>query len=88
MDRNRRVGKKDCGAGWIGFVNATKILEWQEKDPMIHLYKDTAIVTYYYDMLYEMDGQNVRTGGRDMFTFVREGNKWLAVANQFSSFLS
>lgn len=86
MDRNRRVGQDECIAGWIGFINAANIKAWEEIDPQVQIFNSTAIVTYYYDMSYEMDGQIVNTGGRDMFTFVKEEGKWLAVANQFSPF--
>jgi hypothetical protein len=86
MDRERRVGKDECMEGWIGFVNATTILSWKELDPQIQLFNNSAVVTYYYDMSYELSSKIVHTSGRDMFTFVKEHGKWLAVANQFSPY--
>ncbi len=86
MDRLRRVGKEQCISGWVGFTKATDILSWKEIDPQIQIFNNTAIVTYYYDMSYEMDDQIVETGGRDMFVFVKEKDKWMAVANQFSPY--
>ncbi len=86
MDHYRREGKEQCIAGWVGFAESAKILSWKENDPQIQLFNDTAIVTYYYDMSYETDGQTVDTGGRDMFVFVKENDKWMAVADQFSPY--
>lgn len=40
--------------------------------------------TYYFDMSFNMGGQTVNLGGRDMFVFVKESDKWLAVADQLS----
>jgi hypothetical protein len=44
------------------------------------------VVTYYFDMSFNMGGQTINLGGRDMFVFVKEGEKWLAVADQFSAY--
>jgi hypothetical protein len=59
---------------------------WRERDPKVQLYGNGqfAVVTYYYDMSYDMDGRAVTTSGRDMYTLVREGGRWWAVADQFS----
>lgn len=44
------------------------------------------MVTYYFDMSFDMGGQAVKLGGRDMFVFAKESGKWLAVADQFSAY--
>ncbi len=44
------------------------------------------MVTYYYDMLVEMGGKEMRLAGRDMFFMVIEDGHWLAVADQFSEY--
>ena len=43
-------------------------------------------MTYYFDMAFDMGGQTIKMGGRDMFVFVKEGGRWWAVANQFSPY--
>lgn len=85
-DRNRLEGKDACLAGWVGFASMAKVLSWREIDPQIQLYGNTAVVTYYFDMAFEMGGQTIKMGGRDMLVFVREGGKWWAVADQFSPY--
>jgi hypothetical protein len=87
-DRERVEGRNACVAGWKAFVEATKIHYWKEIDPKVQLYGDGkfAVVTYYWDMSYDMAGQTIKTGGRDMFALVNERGKWWVVADQFSPY--
>jgi hypothetical protein len=87
-DRERRVGREACVAGWKAFADAAKIHFWKEIDPQINLYGDGkfAVVTYYYDMSFELGGQTIAARGRDMFVLVCEAGRWLVVADQFSPY--
>src|ERR1035437_5555629 len=84
-DRLRRDGATECIAGWRAFAEAARIHHWQERDPLIRGFGDAAVVTYYYDISFEMGGQRFDEGGRDMFFFIRENGRWWTVADQFSS---
>lgn len=88
MDRKRLEGRENCLAGWIGFLSLAKIHRWEEIDPKIQVYGNSAVVTYYFDMSFESGGQMTEMGGRDMFVFVKEGGRWWAVADQFSPYPS
>ncbi|MEW6114068.1 MAG: nuclear transport factor 2 family protein [Thermodesulfobacteriota bacterium] len=85
-DRDRLEGRESCVASWVDFVRKTKIHRWIEFDPQIQLYGNAAVVTYYFDIEYEMEGHIIGMGGRDMFVFVKENGRWWAVANQFSAY--
>jgi len=85
-DRNRLDGGAACIAGWKAFSNAARIHRWEEIDPIIHVYNDSAVVAYYYDMSFDMGGQTINMAGRDMLFFVKENGKWWAVADQFSPY--
>lgn len=85
-DRHRLDGGAACIAGWKAFADAARIHRWEEVDPVIHVYGSSAVVAYDFDMSYDMAGQTVDMGGRDMFFFVREAGRWWAVADQFSSY--
>lgn len=85
-DRLRREGRAACVAGWKEFAGATRIHRWQETEPVIHVYGDSAVVAYYFDISFEMAGQTLQTNGRDMFFLVRENGRWWAVADQFSPY--
>jgi hypothetical protein len=85
-DRKRFEGQEACMAAWRTFAEATKIKSWRETDQKVDLYNEgrTAIVTYYYHITFQMDRQTITTHGRDMFTLVKDGGRWWAVADQFS----
>ncbi len=85
-ERQRLDGGPACIASWKRFANAARIHRWEERDPIIHLYGESAVVAYYFDMSFEMGGQTIEMGGRDMFFFVKENGRWLAVADQFSPY--
>ncbi|NOX89874.1 MAG: nuclear transport factor 2 family protein [Calditrichaeota bacterium] len=84
----RIEGRDACVAGWKAFVEATKIHYWKEIDPKIQIYNNgkSAVVTYYFDMSFDMGGQTIKMGGRDMFMLVKEDQKWWVVADQFSPY--
>ena len=87
VDRQRREGRQACIDGWAQFVaGTTKIHYWKELDPQIQIYGDTAVVTYYFDVSFDIGGKTIVSTGRDMFVFVKERGKWWAVADQFSSY--
>ncbi len=85
-DRLRRDGAEQCIAGWKAFAEATRIHHWQEIDPIIRVYGDAAVVSYYYEISFDMGGRRFEEGGRDLFFLVRENGRWWAVADQFSSY--
>ena len=87
-DHNCVEGRDACVAGWKKFVETAKIHYWKENDPKIQIYGNGkfAVVTYYWDISYEMGGQTIKTAGRDMFALVKEKGKWWVVADQFSTF--
>lgn len=85
-DRLRLEGKEACVAGWSGFARTATIHLWLEKEPKIQIYNDTAVVTYYFDMAFDMEGRRITMGGRDMLTLINENGRWQVVADQFSPY--
>lgn len=87
-DRLRHEGGAACVAAWKGFTQAAKIHYWKEIDPRIDIYGDGkfAIVTYYFDMSFDMGGHTIIMGGRDMFSLINESGKWWVVSDQFSPY--
>ena len=85
-ERKRVEGRDACVAGWKAFSDMTKIHYFNETDPDIRLFGggEFAVVTYYYDMSFDMGAQNVKLNGRDMFSLVKEDGKWWVVSDQFS----
>lgn len=87
-DRLRREGRSACVAGWMDFSAMARIHSWRELEPSIQVYGDSAVVTYYFEMSFSIDGQKINMGGRDMFVFIKEQGRWWAVADQFSPYPS
>lgn len=85
-DKKRLDGKTACVNGWSAFAKNTKINLWKEYDHKIQIYGNTVVVTYYFDINFEMGNQKINMSGRDMVTLVNENGKWWAVADQFSPF--
>lgn len=85
-DKLRLEGKRACFDGWAGFCRRTEITSWKETDPKVQVYGDSAVVTYYYHLSLEIEGQKMDMAGRDMLVLIKEDEKWIAVADQFSPF--
>ncbi|MCD4751916.1 MAG: nuclear transport factor 2 family protein, partial [Anaerolineaceae bacterium] len=87
-DFRRIEGGENCVAGWKNFTNNTKIHFWKETEPKVQVYGEGkfAVVTYYFDMSFDMGEQTINMKGRDMFSLVNENEKWLVVADQYSQF--
>lgn len=86
VDRLRRDGAEACIAGWKGFAEATRIHRWHERDPLIRIYGDAAVVAYYYEIDFDMGGRRIEQSGRDLFFLIRENGRWRVVADQFSGY--
>ena len=82
----RIEGKDAYIAGWREFTLAAEISEWTETDHRIQLFAGgkAAVATYLFTIRFMMAGQQHTLQGRDMFFLVKEGGKWLVVADQFS----
>ncbi len=85
-DQHRREGRERCIAGWKAFSTQTTIREWKEIDPLVNVYGNSAVVAYYYEIVFEANGKTYQSSGRDMFFFVLENGRWWAVADHFSSY--
>ena len=86
-DRFRREGQSACVEGWKKFTDIARINYWKEIDPKINLYGNGlfAIVTYRFDMSFQINEQTIELSGRDMFSLVKEEGKWWIVADQYSA---
>ncbi|MFA4849746.1 MAG: nuclear transport factor 2 family protein [Methanoregula sp.] len=82
----RLEGQDAYVAGWWAFCEAAIIHEWRETDHKVQIYTGgkSAVVTYFFTITFTMGGQKLTLQGRDMFFLVKEGRKWLVVADQFS----
>lgn len=75
----RTEGKAACVASYEDFRKQAAILDFKVSNPGIDVFGDTAIATYSYEIAYEMGGERFNDTGRDVFMFIRENGRWLAV---------
>lgn len=80
----RIEGREACVAAWKAFAETATIRSWEESEPKVALFGDTAVVTYYFRIAFELGGESISMRGRDLFTMVYQNGRWLAVADHFS----
>lgn len=85
-DRLRREGQAACVAGWTEFVQATKILRWTEKNPLVLMLAGgrSAVVACDFEIDYQAGGRLVQMSGRDLMTLDKRDGRWWLVADHFS----
>ena len=71
------AGRQACVKSYQDFMQQTAILEYEESDPKIDLYGDTAVVVCPWKIIYELKGQKNREEGRDLLVAVRNEGSWL-----------
>lgn len=85
-DRHRLDGGPACVAAWTRFARTARIHFWKEIDPAIRVFGDSAVVAYDFDMAFDLGGQTIDLGGRDLFFMIREIGRWWVVGDQFSPY--
>jgi len=75
----RTQGREACAASYDDFCKQAVILDFKIGVPGVEVFGNTAIATYAYEISYEMGGEQFNDTGRDIFVFVRENGRWLAV---------
>src|SRR5262245_5329215 len=71
------AGRDVCVKSYEDFIQQTAILEYQESDPDVDLYGDTAVVVCPWKITYELKGQKYGEQGRDLLVLVRSESGWL-----------
>jgi len=82
----RLEGRNAYIAGWQAFAEAATIHAWEETGHRVTFFcrGTCAVVTYFFTIRFTMAGREIAMKGRDMFTLVRQGGRWLVAADQFS----
>jgi ketosteroid isomerase-like protein len=85
-DRQPLLGRDACVGSWARFVDAARVTRWVELHPKVQVYcaGDAAVVSYGFEIAFEMAGRVVELIGRDTFTLIRENGRWWIVLDHFS----
>lgn len=77
--KRQATGKAVCVQSYRDFMESSTILLYQETNPLVHIFENTAIVHYDFEMRYEQKGQVFHDTGTDILVFNRHGDAWKAV---------
>ena len=85
-EAKRFKGRINCINAWKKRYAGKKIYSWDAYDYEIHIYGGGkfAVMSYYFDMVYDVNGKKTKYKGRDMIVLIKESGKWVIVADQFS----
>jgi hypothetical protein len=75
----RVEGRAACADSYRAFAESAVIRDWREHEPVIELWRDTAIASYRYEIAWDHEGKSYRETGHDLFVFTREEGQWRAV---------
>ena len=86
QERARKVGQAACVEGWSSFCRQAEVHSWTESEPLIELFNDghCAVVSYYFEIDFTINGQRIRQKGRDLFTLIYEEGRYQVVSDQYS----
>jgi bifunctional non-homologous end joining protein LigD len=62
----RVKGREACVASYREFINMAKVNEYKEVEPEIDLWGNTAVATYSWEMVYELNGEEAKPGSSVM----------------------
>jgi hypothetical protein len=71
--------KAVCVKSYSDFISHAVIKDYQDSDPEVHVWANTATAFYNFEIGWEMNGKSFKESGRDFFVFTFEDNKWMAV---------
>ena len=77
--KRQSIGKDICVQSYIDFMNNSKVLFCNETNPIVHVFNNTAIVTYNFEMKYEQQNKVYHETGTDIMIFNKHQNSWKAV---------
>lgn len=73
------AGREACIKSYVDFVGQAAVSACTLSTPEVDVWGDTAVATYAWKVTYQMNGEQYRDSGHDLFAFVRSGDRWLAV---------
>jgi hypothetical protein len=73
------IGKDNCIRTYIDFMNNSKVLIYNESNPAVQLFANTAVVTYDFEMKYEQNNNTYHETGTDILIFERRQGLWKVI---------
>ena len=77
--KSRLTGIDEIIKGYKDFYNSSKTFSFEESDFHIKIFDGTASADYFYHIVYEINNKKYDGTGREIWTFSKINNYWLAV---------
>ncbi|MBN2364903.1 MAG: nuclear transport factor 2 family protein [Calditrichaeota bacterium] len=78
-------GREACIRSYVDFINQVILHKYEESQPEVHVWGNTAIAWYDYEIGWEMNGKSHQESGKDLFVFSWQDGKWLAIWRRLTS---
>jgi uncharacterized protein (TIGR02246 family) len=75
----RLEGRDAIAASYREFMERARLTSYREEQLAVHVWGDTAIASYRWDMTWSADGVPNHETGHDIFAFRRANGAWLAI---------
>jgi hypothetical protein len=75
----RGEGRASILAGFEDFCANARVHRFEESDRQLDVVDDVAVASFAFEMVYEREGLNYHSTGRDLWVFQRRQGTWLAV---------
>ena len=73
------AGKKACIQSYVDFLNAASDISFKDDEPEVHLYDQTAVAFYKYDVSWTMDEKSHQEAGKELYVLNKIDGDWLVV---------
>ncbi|MGK6353362.1 DUF4440 domain-containing protein [Parapedobacter sp. DT-150] len=77
--KHQATGRTMCIQSYVDFMENSTVLLYWEGNPHVHIFENTAIINYDFEMRYEQQGKVFHDTGTDILVFNRHGDTWKAV---------
>ena len=77
--QGRSEGKEAFLAGFRAMAENAKVHEFEESDRQIDVFRDMAVASFAFEVVYQREGRKYKGSGRDFWVFERRGEDWRAV---------
>lgn len=76
------AGKELCIQSYIDFLNRATDIHFHDHEPEVHIFENTAIVFYTYDISWQVDGKQFQETGKELYVLNKLKGQWLIVMRQ------
>jgi hypothetical protein len=72
-------GQADCIASYRDFIVRARVLRFEELSPSVDVFGETAVVSYTFEIFYELGGTWTTESGSEVFVLTNDSGRWWAV---------